>query len=279
MRFDGPTLARAWRAVWPAAATSEDYVELYRAVQIEVHASGVVLTACDTHSILSAWVPALEWTATGGATPEPGSPAAETYVPEDMPPPVREVEPERVVVVRDEDLRAAGLLAYAVKLLRTFDKDRRHTPGLVVVDLDLDAAIPSDPALTDATLDGMDAWTGDAVALTIPDSERVLLPTIPDAITTGWPDWRRWDLFEPTSARDDNADPEAAQQVQTYAARRMYALHQAAAALGESAVTLLPTDRHIRVEFDSDRPVIGGAVMPIRDDTAPAPAVTDEDGP
>lgn len=97
MRFDAPTLARAWLSVAQASSSDKDLVTLDRTVAIEEFPTGVRLVATDRYVLLTAWVPDL------GAYYEPREPGLDEA-------------PDRTVITKDSDGRGRGLLGYLTQL-------------------------------------------------------------------------------------------------------------------------------------------------------------------
>lgn len=162
MRFDAPTLAHAFLAVFAAADTEKASIR-YKAIAIEEHHTGIQLVANDGRLLLTAWVPELDY----------------HY---DSPPDIAQA-PARVVVASDRDGRGRGLLGYVLSLAGRHDPDE-WTPGQIAVTVDFDVRLPpgSGPA-TQETLEGMEPTY---VTFTVPDVEKVYCETLP--IT--YPDWR-----------------------------------------------------------------------------------------
>lgn len=161
MRFDAPTLARAWLAVSAATGTDKDGpAALYKTVAVEVFPHGVRLVATDRALLLNAWVPE-----------------------DDQPAPSIDEAPDRVVVASDSDGRGRGLAGYILSLANRVNPDD-YVPGQIALRLDFDVRLPpgSQPAAQE-TLEGMEPTF---VTLTVPDVEKVYLEAVPVA----FPNWR-----------------------------------------------------------------------------------------
>jgi hypothetical protein len=163
MRFDGPTLARAWLAVAHASSSDKVLPTLYRTVIVEEFPSGVRLWATDRVLLLTAWVPDLDsW---DGAEPE------------------IDQAPDRVVICADLDGRARSLFGYVLALQGRLPVDVREEPGEIELGMRFDAKLPAGAGGDDATLDGMDPTF---TVLDVPDTERVYL----QVVEAQAPDWR-----------------------------------------------------------------------------------------
>lgn len=239
--FDGPTFARAWLAVSQAAGTDPDAYHLYRAVQIEEHDDGVRLTSVNGHLMLTAWVPDLEHT----VNPEDDGDE------KDAPEPDISDAPLSTKVAIDADHRGKGLLGYVLKLLAAHDKAIRNRVGLVPLVLDLAADRP-DADADEQPLAGMEF---DYVALEIPDSEQVLLRVL-DA---GFPQWRNVIAdHRATSTRKVRLNPELIGRL-TGVAKYVP---------GGVTWTFAGQRRAVLLGFESARPVLMGACMPMADPNA-----------
>lgn len=165
MKFDGPTLARAWLAVAAAASTNRDDRDLYKVMAVEIHPTGIQLIATDRRVLLTAWVPALDY----------------HY---DSPPPL-EMAPDRILGAFDIDGRARSMLGYVLSLAaRAAKGDDEYTPGQIPVSLDFDARLPAGTPGTQATLEGLEPTYA---VLNVPDVERVYVEAY---ATDRFPDWR-----------------------------------------------------------------------------------------
>ena len=161
MRFDAPTLALAWLSVAQASGSDVNLPTLDRTVALELYDDGVRLLATDRYVLLTAWVPTL-----GGREHGPH---------------VSEV-PNRTVVTQDSDARGKGLLGYAIKLAKLGKPAEEKPYGDLVVELELDVRLPAGVD-EDTPLEGLEPTYA---VLTIPDTERVLLPIV----VSDYPDWR-----------------------------------------------------------------------------------------
>ncbi|WP_372733584.1 hypothetical protein [Nocardioides sp.] len=158
MRFDAPTFAHAFLAVFNAAGTDKDLTVLYKAVAIERYTHGVRLVATDRFMLLTAWVPDVS----------------------DHPEPQVDELPERTVIAADTDGLARHLLGHVISLA---NRDEFYQPGTLQVHMDFDVRIP--PGVGEPeTLEGLEPTF---VVFDVPDVERVYLPAVGDFAA----DWRR----------------------------------------------------------------------------------------
>lgn len=264
MRFDGPTFAHAFLAVYAAAGTTaahKDHTpQLYKTVAIEEHVTGVRLLATDRSILLTAWVPDVDHHYEA--------------------PPAFEEAPDRVVVASDRDGRGRGLLGYVISLAHRLHEDpEEYTPGELELRVDFDVKLP--PGTTppaQETFEGMDPTY---TVLSVPDVEKVYLEVVP----MPYPDWRPIvAAHTPASTRDVHLNPEV---VERLAKIRKHAPGPLAWLFGGAEKLAL-------VSFPDSDPLVHGAVMPMRqpdDDTktstsaqdspeqshAPASASTPED--
>lgn len=161
LRFDGPTLARAWLSVAQASVGDANAPSLDKTVALETYPNGVRLVATDRYVILTAWAPAL------GAEydDEPGVADA----------------PDRTVVTQDLDGLGRDLLKYVVKRARR-DKLDTMDLGALPVELEFDVRLPIEVG-QDQPLEGLEPAYA---LLTIPDVTQVHLPII----VSDYLDWR-----------------------------------------------------------------------------------------
>lgn len=144
-------LARAWLTVAQASGTDKAVVRTNRTVSVDTFWEGVRLTATDLYMVITAWVPNVDHEL--ARAPDPDEP------------------PDRSEVVADVDKRAVALMKYVVKLTAEEDEDDwLGTPAELTVQWDVDD--PDDEPVLDDSL--ATKWT----ALSIPDRERVHLPTL-----------------------------------------------------------------------------------------------------
>lgn len=164
MRFDAPTLTRAWLAVENASSgRKDDPVTLSRTIAIEEFTNGVRLVATDRFILLTAWVPDLN-------------------VDNDEEPTLAEA-PDRTVIAQDPDARGKGFMKYLRTLCHREDPDGLNPDGAREVRIDFDVRIPAgtDPQ---GAFEGMDPTF---VVLDSPDLERVYLPVV----EAEYPEWRK----------------------------------------------------------------------------------------
>jgi hypothetical protein len=160
MRFDAPTLARAWQAVALASGNDKMLPSLNRTVAIEEYLHGVRLVATDRYMLLTAWVPNVD-------TDHDREPLLEEA-------------PDRTVVAADTDSRGKSLLSYVLKLA---NRDKHMQYGDLECQVTFDVRLPAGSAGTDETLEGMDPVF---TVLSIPDVEKVYLPVV----EAQYPSWR-----------------------------------------------------------------------------------------
>lgn len=172
MRFDAPTLARAWLSVFQASGTEKLVPRLFKTVAIEEYDDGVRLIATDSYTmLLTAWVPELH--GRGGV---PG---------------IAEL-PTRTVIASDTDGRGRSMLGYLLSLANRLD-DEEYVEGQVEVDIQFDVRIPAGQA-AQQSLEGMDPTY---CVLDSRDVERVYL----QVVEATYPDWRMAvDSFTPAPA-------------------------------------------------------------------------------
>ena len=162
MRFDAPTLAKAWLSVAVAASVEKrDRVvpQIYRTVAIEEFPTGVRLVATDRFMLLTAWVPDNE---SSGRQPS-----------------VDEA-PDRTVIAQDPDGRGKSLLGYLLSMAAREGED--YIDGSLLVELTFDVRVPAGQN-ADQPLEGMEPWY---VRLDTRDVERVYLPVVDGDFA----DWR-----------------------------------------------------------------------------------------
>lgn len=159
--ISGLWLAPAWLSVVLAASSEAKDLQLYRSAEIEFHPTGIRVTATDRYMLLTCWVPAV------------GE--------EDTRPPGIDESPLRTVVVRDTAGRGAGLMQYVRKELLAEDQPPEEAPEVV---LSLDKAEGGHwRGAHTLALDGLDQ---EALAIEVPDRERVRLPLFEGE----WVPWR-----------------------------------------------------------------------------------------
>jgi hypothetical protein len=242
MRFDGPTLAHAWLAVFAAASTNKNgHAQLFKTIAIEEHTTGVRLVATDTYMLLTAWVPDLDHHYGKG--------------------PEFEELPERVIVASDADARGKGLMGYVCSLANRINEND-YAPGQVSVSLDFDVRLPAGRAGSQETLEGMEPTY---VVLDVPDVEKVYLEIVP----TTYPQWR-------PVVGEHHADLTASIALNPEIVERLAAVRKHAA--GSLCWSYGGKEKAALVEFAESDPFVHGAVMPPRDPDAESrkAAVIDE---
>ena len=228
MRFDGPTLARAWLAVAQASSTDkEDLVQFFKTVAVEEFPSGIRLVATDRVILLNAWVPDLD--ASKRRTP------------------TLDELPDRTVIAADLDSRAKGLLAYVLQLDKRQDPDGLLPEGAFEVRISFDVRLPFD-ANRDSTFEGMEATY---TVIDVPDKERVWLPIV----QADYPMWRTLVLGHRSEVTNEIAfNPERTERVAKV--RRW--------ADGPLLWSFGGPERLALVSFPQSDPEISGIVMPAR---------------
>lgn len=242
MRFDGPTIADAWLAVFAAASRDKKLAGLCKTIAIEDHPTGIRLVATDRIMMLTAWVPDLDSHYDG--------------------PPAFDQAPDRVIVASDHDGRARSLLGYVLALANREDPEG-YAPGTVELRLDFDVKLPPGTAGSVDVLDGMEPTYA---VLSVPDVEKVYLEVVP----TAYPDWRPIAAnYQATSTTTVALDAEV---VERLAKVRKHAGPEIAWSWGGSSGLAA-------VAFPESDPHIHGYVMPRSDDdiavdlpTDPSPA-------
>jgi hypothetical protein len=165
MRFDGPTLARAWLAVMAATGDDRNIGKTYKTIALEQHLRGLRLVASDSRLMLTAYVPDLDHHYDG--TPDP------------------EERAEQVHVVSDRNGRARSLLGHVLALSAETDPEA-YAPGDIEVRVDFrqEHAHTRGSGPVQPTLEGMEP---DYATLAVPGRERLNI----EIVTDSFPDWRR----------------------------------------------------------------------------------------
>jgi hypothetical protein len=231
MRFDGPTFAHAFLAVFAAASTDAKSV-FHKSVALEVHLRGIRLVANDGRMMLTAYVPQLE----------------DHY----DKPPSDDTAPERTIVLNDDDGRGRGLLGYVCQLgARHRYGFEDYTPGAVELRVDHDQKLP--PGATDQeTFEGMESVY---TSLHVPDREKVHLQLVP----VDYPDWRRT-----LAHQQDKAGARRAVDLNPETLERLGKVRKHAH--GALRVTLGRTPKALcRVEFLDSDPYVLGAILPLEE--------------
>jgi Ftsk gamma domain len=169
MRFDAPTLGRAWLSVAQASVADKEAAVLHKTVAIEVFDRGIYLVATDRFLLFTAWVPSLDHPTFTPAAPH-----------------LSEL-PTRTVVCADHDSRGRGMLGYILSLAARTEKDRGSglSYGELAITVEFDARLPTGMASPDAdvALEGLEPTF---VVLEVPDTESVWLPVHGGL----YPEWR-----------------------------------------------------------------------------------------
>lgn len=238
MRFDGPTLAHAFLAVFAAANTSKDS-PTYKTLAIREHLYGVRLVATDGKMMLTAWVPNLE-----------------NHYEE---PPAWDQEPEQIVVISDADARGRGLAGYVCSLANRYTP-ADYAPGTIELEVDFHKRLPAGAAGNQETLEGMEATYA---VFSVPDTEKVYLEIYP----IGYPDpGPALAKHVPTRTLDQRLDPELLERLTKV---RKHADGDLRFTFGA---------RSIRVDFPESDPRIRGLLaLPITDPAEEPQITTDEE--
>lgn len=158
--FNALALAPAWLSVAVASSKDKTRPQLDRTVSIEAFHTGVRLTATDSYTLLTAWVPNLD----------------HDFEP---PPPPLDEAPYATAVAMDPHGRARGLLGHALGLAHRAEKD-----DLPPVTLSLLLGVVDEVEESVAPMfAGMEV---PMVVLELPDAERVKLATFGGE----FPNWR-----------------------------------------------------------------------------------------
>ena len=229
MRFDAPTLARAWLAVATASGTNKLNATLYKTVVIEEYVHGIRLLATDRFILLTSYVPALDHYYED--RDDLGEAPLATYV------------------VSDADGRGRNLLGYVLSLAGRARRDSAgdYAPGQLGLTLSFGE---TKPVIGDqATFDGMDPVYA---TLSVPDTEKVYLEIVG---VKPLADWRAlFTLHHPVSTRTINLSPELVTRlgkVSKYA-------------FGDIEWSFGGTDRAALVRYTGSDPLVRGMVMPVK---------------
>jgi len=158
LTLDARYLAPTWLSVALAASTVKDDSALYRAVHVEVHATGLRLTATNRRVLLTGWVPALG------------------HHDEDAPD--LDEAPKQVIVARDVHSRADGLMRHVWSLVPDDEADEEP------IGIEVGIGEPEEAPMGSLVLAGLD---GEVLAIDVPGRERLRVPTYEGE----WLDWRR----------------------------------------------------------------------------------------
>lgn len=235
MRFDGPTLARAWLSVAQASAADKDLTTLNKTVAVEQYLDGLRLVATDRFVLLTAWVPNVD---------------TET----DTEPTLDEA-PDRTVIAADIDGRCRSLLGYVVSLANR-DGDG-YVDGDLEVRIHFDARLPAGAPGTDATLEGMEPVF---TVFDVPDVEKVWVPVV----QAEYPDFRPMVHGHIAEATDKiHLNPEVIERV---AKVRKHSF-------GPFSWSFGGADRAALIDFHESDPHVTGIVMPVKwlDETEATP--------
>jgi hypothetical protein len=225
MRFDAPTLARAWLSVAQASSADKDLPTLNKTVAIEEYLHGVRLVATDRFVLLTAWVPNID---TDTATE-----------------PTLDEVPDRTVISADSDGRGRNLLGYVLSLA---SREDHYTEGDLEIRVSFDARLPAGSGGDDATLDGMDPTY---TVFDVPDTEKVWVPVM----QAEYPQWRTLVHGFTTEQTDKiSFNPEMVERV-TKVRKWSY---------GHLSWMFGGPDRAAMVDYRDSDPHVSGVVMPTR---------------
>jgi hypothetical protein len=233
MRFDAPTLARAWLSVANASAADKDLTTLNKTVAVEEYLHGVRLVATDRFVLLTAWVPNVD---------------TDTHTE-----PTLDEAPDRTVVAADLDGRCRSLLGYVISLANREGDD--YVDGDLELRVEFDARLPAGAPGTEATLEGMEPVF---TVFDVPDVEKVWVPVV----QAEYPDFRPMVHGHiPESTDKISLNPEILERV---AKVRKHSFGPLQWSFGGS-------DKSALIDFNMSEPHVTGIVMPIRwlDDPEP----------
>lgn len=231
MRFDGPTFAHAFLAVF-AAASQDKKSPYHKSIALELHLHGIQLVANDGRMMLTAYVPDLDHHYDA--------------------PPSFDTSPERTIVLNDDDGRGRGLCGYVCQLGTRYRYGfEDYTPGAVELRIDHDQKLPVGAA-DQETFAGMESIYS---SLSVPDREKVFLELVPVSV----PDWRGILTRQAEKAgarRVFGLDPEILERL---GKARRHAFGALQMTLGKTPKTL------IRVEYLNSDPYVFGSIVPLDD--------------
>lgn len=239
-RFDGPTFAHAFLAVFNATGTDKHLPTTHKTIALEQHLRGIRLVASDRAVMLTAFVPDLDH-----------------YYDN---PPTLDVEPERTVVVSDHRGRGRNLMGFVC----TLGVEQRfgfedYAPGTVELRVEFDQVMPVD----DGVQESFEGMTPRAALLTIPDREKVYLETVP----VTFPDWRATiSRHDPSNAGAVAVDPSIVERLAKAGKHARGPLHLTFG--GAHGLAL--------VEYPDSDPLVHGALVPAKDDDEQPPADADD---
>jgi hypothetical protein len=226
VRFDAPTLARAWLSVANASAADKDLTTLNKTVAVEEYIDGVRLVATDRFVLLTAWVPNVD---TDSDTE-----------------PTLDEAPDRTVVAADGDGRCRSLLGYVISLANREGDD--YVDGDIEIRVHFDARLPAGAPGTEVTLEGMEPVF---TVFDVPDVEKVWVPVV----QAEYPDFRPMVHGHiPESTDKISLNPELLERV---AKVRKHSFGPLQWSFGGS-------DKAALIDFHMSDPHVTGIVMPIR---------------
>ena len=225
MKFDAPTLARAWLSVREATATRDDAAVLAKTVAIEEYDNGIRLVSTDRFMLLTAWVSSLE---------------------HDADEPTLAEVPWRTIIAYDGDGRGRKLLGYVLTLGRRMETDKLPL-GTLQIDVEFDVRKPLAPSEAEG-FEGMDPTF---VRLRVPDTEEVFLHAVADT----YPDWRGL-------SHTFTAVPVTALSLSPDLISRTAAVSRHSN--GPLVVTFAGQDKAMAVDYPESEPHVTGYLMPRR---------------
>lgn len=240
-RFDGPTFAHAFLAVFNATGTDKFLPTTHKTIALEEHLRGIRLVASDRAVMLTAFVPDLDH-----------------YYDS---PPTLDTEPERTVVVSDHRGRGRNLMGFVC----TLGVEQRfgfedYAPGTVELRVEFDQVMPVD----DGVQESFEGMTPRAALFTIPDREKVYLETVP----VTFPNWRATIArHDASSAGTVAVDPSIVERLAKAGKHARGPLH----------MTFGGTHGLALVEYPDSDPLVHGALVPAKEDDEQPPA--DDDNP
>lgn len=225
MRFDAPTLAKAWLSVAQASSADKEIPTLNKTVAVEEYLHGVRLVATDRFVLLTAWVPNTD---------------TDTIREPDL-----DEAPDRTVIAADNDGRGRSLLGYALSLA---NRDEDYMYGDLELSINFDVRLPAGSAASIETLEGMEPVF---TVFDLPDHERVWIPVM----QADFPEWRTiLHGFTPEVTDKISFNPELVERVTKVRKWSEGALYW----------TFGGPDRPAMVDYQLSDPHVSGIVMPVR---------------
>lgn len=225
MRFDAPTLARAWLSVAQASSADKDLPTLNKTVAIEEYLHGVRLVSTDRFVLLTAWVPNID-------TDTDAEPALDEA-------------PDRTVIAADVDGRCRNLLGYVLSLA---NRDEHYQYEDLELRISFDVRLPAGSSGDAETLEGMEPIY---TVFDVPDTEKVWVPVM----QADYPSWRtiiHGFMSEMTDKISFNPElVERVTKVRRWSDGHLY-------------WSFGGPDRAAMVDYRDSDPHVSGVVMPVR---------------